>query len=302
MKHIFVINPMAGPVDATSTITKKIHSLGTDLDYVIHVTTAPGEATEFVHNTCQASPDESLRFYACGGDGTLNEVLTGLIGNLNAQLACYPCGSGNDYIKCYGTQADFNDIERLVNGEPYKVDVMRIGDRYSINVSNFGFDAEVCRVMEEVKRFPIIGGRNAYTTGIVKALFTAMNNMCRVTVDGEPFYDGAMLLATMSNGQYVGGAYRCAPRSVSDDGLLEVCLVSKVSLLRFAKLIGKYRQGTHLDDPACSDVMHYCRGRRIEITSPKPLYMALDGEVVCDRHFEVENMQQAISFVLPAKK
>ena len=84
--------------------------------------------------------------YACGGDGTANEVLHGLIGFENASMTCYPCGSGNDYVKYYGGAEKFLDIEALLAGEEHRVDVMRMGHRYAINVINFGFDTAVARI------------------------------------------------------------------------------------------------------------------------------------------------------------
>ena len=299
MKHIFVINPSAGRVDSSADIIEKLHAYDGRIDYQTYVTTCAGDGTRFVRETCAANPDEQLRFYACGGDGTINEVVSGLIGFANAQLSCYPCGSGNDYIKYYGTQADYLDLDRLIDGVPHQVDVMRLGDRYSINVCNLGFDAEVVRTMIQVKRKPLIGGTHAYTTGIVKAIFTGRKNICTITVDGETFHDGKMLLCTLSNGQYVGGAYRCAPHSKNDDGLLEVCLVKPMSIPRFARMINVYRDGRHLDDPSCRDVVQYRQGREVVITSPDPIYLVVDGDIIRGNRFHIENISHAATFVSP---
>ncbi|MBR1851268.1 MAG: YegS/Rv2252/BmrU family lipid kinase [Bacteroidales bacterium] len=302
MKHIFVINPSAGKADATADLTNRLHSLDGRVDYAIHITSAPGDATQYVKQLCHQEPTEEFRFYACGGDGTINEVVSGIVGSTNAQITCYPCGSGNDYIKYYAKRDDFLDIDRLVSGTPHRVDLMKLGNRYSLNCCNIGFEAEVCRHMEHVKRKPIIGGNNAYTTGILAALATGRHNRCQITIDGQPFHDGPLLLCSFANGQYVGGAYRCAPRSQNDDGLLDICLVSPTTIVRFAKLINIYRAGNHLDDPSCTDLMHYRRGRVVEISAAQPIHLVADGELISADHFCIENLHQAITFVSPAER
>ena len=154
-----------------------------------------------------------LRFYACGGDGTLNEVVSGMVGYPLSEVTCLPVGSGNDYVKYYGGKDLFLDLQRLVDGDVTEVDVIRVNDSYAVNVCNFGFDAMVCKTMMEVRRKPIIGGRNAYTTGIVKALIKGRRTTCRIRVDDKEVHNGDMLLCTMGNGRYVGGAYQCSPLS-----------------------------------------------------------------------------------------
>lgn len=301
MKHIFVINPCAGKVDATQSITEKLKTLDRRVDYEIYRTQSSGDATQFVKNYCQNHLNEPLRFYACGGDGTLNEVVSGIIGFPNAEVTCHASGSGNDYIKYYGNQADFQDINRLINGVPHRVDVMKVNDRYSINVCNFGFDAEVCRTMNQVRRFPVIGGSHAYTTGILKNLFSGRKNYCRVKADGDLFYDGKMLLSTLSNGQYVGGNYKCAPLSKNDDGLLEISIFKPVSLIKLVSFIGDYSTGNHFNRKGIEKIMKYRQGCVVEMESTHPFYVCIDGEMMYSTHYRVENLQQAVTFVSPAQ-
>ena len=227
MKHIFIVNPCAGKEDSTTAVTQKVEAYALDhpdFDYQIYVTRAPGDATTWTRRWCNDHPGHEARFYACGGDGTLNEVVTGIIGIPNVQVTVHANGSGNDYIKYYASHDDFNDLNRLVEGFPHPVDVMKVNDRYSINVCNFGFDAMVCKIGNDVRRKPIIGGKHSYTTGIIRSIFTSRSNYVRMTVDGQPFYDGHMLLCTLGNGRYNGGNYMCAPLSLNDDGLIEINL------------------------------------------------------------------------------
>lgn len=299
MKHIFVVNPCAGKSDSTRAIQEQLEALGSGVDCDMYVTQAVGDATRYVRERCAAEGEETLRFYACGGDGTLNEVLSGLVGCARAELAAYPCGSGNDYIKYYGTAADFLDLRRLMNGTMHKVDVMQVGDRYSLNVCNFGFDALVCKTMDHVRRWPLLGGSNAYTTGILRHILTGRNTPVKMRVDGEDFYSGRILLCTLANGSYVGGKYCCAPYSHIDDGLLEINLFRPMSIPKFASLIGSYADGTYPTLDSVKPYHRYRRGKEVEITSPRPLYLCIDGEVLCDTHFLVRNMPRALTFVAP---
>ena len=90
MKHIFVINPAAGQVDSTNEIKSYLEQNHAELDYEIYVTTAIGDATRFVSDYCRQHDGEAVRFYACGGDGTLCEVVSGAAERQNVQVAVYP--------------------------------------------------------------------------------------------------------------------------------------------------------------------------------------------------------------------
>ena len=301
MKHIFIYNPNAGGDNRQriAELQEKMKTEYSHFDYEFYPTKAAKDATAYVRARLTADPQTEMRFYACGGDGTANEVLHGIIGFANASMTCYPCGSGNDYVKYYGGKERFLDLDALLKAEERVVDAMRIGDRYSLNVTNFGFDTMVAKTMHEVRHKKLIGGKNAYTTGIVKALAVAMKNECTVWVDGEKLNDGAILLCTVSNGRYVGGAYCCAPHSANDDGLLDVCLVKPLSRLTFVRLVNSYKQGRHLDDPRFKNMIVYRRGRSVRVVAPEGFGYTLDGEIVIDNDFTIEICPGAVRFAVP---
>ena len=290
MKHLFIINPCAGKEDSTSAITQRVEAYASshpDFDYQIYVTQSQGDATRWVSQWCNEHPAQEARFYACGGDGTLNEVVSGAIGRTSIQVSCYASGSGNDYIKYYGTL----DSPFITGGG---------SPRYSINICNFGFDAMVCKVGNDVRRKPIIGGKHSYTTGIIRSIFTSRSNYVRMTVDGQPFFDGHMLLCTLGNGRYNGGKYMCAPLSKNDDGLLEVNLFKRMSLIKFASLIDDYSRGTHINRPDVKHLMLYRQATTVEMASPDPFWLVIDGEMLHSNRYRVENLHHAVTFVSPA--
>ena len=300
MKHVFVINPAAGKENPYETIKAALEALSTPVDYELYVTKGRGDATSFVKNYCESFRD-AVRFYACGGDGTLNEVVNGVVGHPNASLGCYPSGSGNDFVKYYGGKEVFFNGEELVGAEEESIDLMRVGDRYAINATHFGLDSCVAKVMMNVRRKKIIGGKNAYTTGVAVALIKGMRTACRVTVDGELLNPkGKILLCTVANGQYVGGSFRCAPRSLDNDGMLEVCLVHCISHITFARLVGVYTKGGHLEDPRFQKHIEYRRGRSVRIEAPEGFLYSFDGELIPNTDFTVEVVPAAIRFAVPA--
>ena len=298
MKYIFVVNPCAGHPGNEQFIRGEVAKLPEKDDCEIYVTEATGDATDYVRGRC-GSLTGPTRFIACGGDGTINEVFNGAAGCELASVSCYPCGSGNDFVKCFGGKEAFSDIGALLRAKETPIDLLRIGDRYCVNICNFGFDTAVAVTMNKVRRKKIIGGKNAYTTGVVTALLTAMKNRCTVTADGEPLNDGVMLLCTVANGQYVGGAFRCAPRARCDDGLIEVCLVRPVSRLRFIKLIGVYTRGEHIGNPDFSDILVYRQCKKVEVDAPEGFAYSLDGEIIAQNRFTVEIVPAAIRFAGP---
>ena len=299
MKHIFILNPAAGKENAKSILEAQLQSEYSNVDYGIYETKGRGDAVAYVRSYCENN-SSPVRFYACGGDGTLNEVVNGAVGYPHASVGCYPCGSGNDFVKYYGGKERFLDLSAQLEAEEEEIDLIRVGDRYAVNATHFGFDSCVAQVMMNVRRKKLIGGKRAYTTGIVVALIKAMKNKCRVTVDGELLNpNGTILLCTLANGQYVGGSFRCAPRSVNCDGLIEVCLVKPVSHFTFLSLMNYYKEGTHLSNPKFDKVLKYCRGRKIEVEAPEGFVFSLDGELIVQNKFTVEVVHKAIRFAVP---
>jgi len=304
MKHVFILNPMAGDGKHLAELHKKLKSLdGAEL----YETTAPADATRYVRKRCE-SDSQPIRFYACGGDGTIKEVAEGIVGHPHASMSVYPIGSGNDFVKYFGGADGFFDLDAITGAEAVDTDIIHIRDdagvdAYSLNVCNFGFEAYVAKVMNKVRRKVLIGGKNAYTTGIIAGIFCAMRNRGRVFADGEELAPkGVFLLGTAANGGYVGGGYHCAPRASVTDGMLEICLVKPISIFTLLKLIGVYKAGKHLEDPRFQKYLVYRRAKQLEISSDKPFAICLDGEIIETTRFTATAKSGQIRFAAPAEK
>ena len=298
MKHIFVVNPGAGQGLKAADLTEKLNSL--DIEFEIYETKAAKDATVYVRERCKSG--EVLRFYACGGDGTIKEVMEGTVGFPNASFSCYPVGSGNDFVKCFGGKDKFMDLENLVKGEAKPTDIIKVNDDFCINAFHFGLDSAVAKTMAKIKRKKIIGGKNAYISGVVKAFICDMKTKGKIVADGEVLYDGDFLLCAISNGQYVGGMFKCAPKAAVDDGLLEVCLVKPVPRLKFLRLVKYYIEGSHIGNPKFDDILIYRKSKKVEVFAGDGFTVALDGELIENNHFVAEVVPGAVNFVVPADK
>jgi len=297
MKCYFIVNPKAGAGETAKKIAAGIKGIA---DAEIYYTKAVNDATAFVKETCKANPDEEIRFVACGGDGTVNEVFNGAVGFDKASVTVYPCGSGNDFVKAFGGAEKFMDLEKLATAPTRKLDLIKIGDRYSVNVTNFGFDTTVAITINKEREKTGHGNKNAYTKGVVTALIKSMRTKVRVIVDEEIINpDGDLLLCTLANGQYVGGSFRCAPKSEADDGLIDVCMVKHISRLRFVKLLGPYTAGEHIDNPEFADIIRYRRAKKIEVIANPGFAYSLDGEIIYTEHFVAEIAPAALNFAVP---
>ncbi|MBQ3235427.1 MAG: YegS/Rv2252/BmrU family lipid kinase [Clostridia bacterium] len=297
MKHVFIINPVAGFENSFLTLSNRLKGFKDKYDITIYVTSSIKDATEYVKDFCKTHDTEDIRFYSCGGDGTLGEVVNGIAGKDNASVTCFPCGSGNDFVKSVGGKERFLDLEKLFNAENKKIDLIKINDEiYSLNALNIGFEARVCRVANRLRG----KSKNPYLRGIINALFTGMKNKIFVEVDGEVLNpDGTLLLCTFANGGYVGGKYNCAPKFKLDDGLIEVCLVKPVSIFTLLKLIKKYEKGEHIDSPKFKKILKYKQAKNIKLYSDKEFDLCVDGEMYSSKEFNIEIKPQLLSFALP---
>ncbi len=301
MKHIFVINPCAGSGKGAALLKEKIKASA--LDFEIYETKGHRDAVDFVRSYCENCAGE-LRFYACGGDGTAKEVAEGIIAFPNASMSIYPIGSGNDFVKYFGGEELFKNIENVAGAENAATDIIHIthdgGETYSINVCNFGFEAYVADVMNRVRRKPVIGGGNSYTTGIICGLFNAMKTHAKVYADGVLLNDsGVLMLGTVANGSYEGGGYNAAPLASVNDGMLEVCLVKPLSVITVARLIGLYKKGEHLRDERFKKYVTYVRAKKVELVSDKPITVGLDGEIIETKRLCAKVCEGAVNFAAP---
>ncbi|KWW30997.1 MAG: hypothetical protein AUK63_680 [bacterium P3] len=300
MKYTFILNGRsdrqhdADHIRQMLTVYASTHA--DNFQYDTYLTQGEGDATRYVHIYCDLHPAEQVCFVACGGDGMINEVVSGMAGFDHKTLAILAIGSlANDFIKNF-PESDFQSIEALVEGQNRQIDILRVNDNYSINVCNFGFDSVVARVANNIISH---GGRNAYRWGIVAGIFAGRYNRISVKVDGHRMPGRRMLLCTLANGRYVGGEFLCAPYARIDDGLIEVCHCRTMSLLRLLLSMDDYRHGLHLKRKRHQSKFIYRQARHVEVTSKETIYLCLDGELLPGSRFNIDILPSAITFREP---
>ena len=272
-----------------------------NFEYEIYVTKSKGDAKTFVKEYLESHDVNVIyRFYACGGDGTLHDVVNGAYGFKNVEVACYACGSGNDFIKNYKDRvASFSDLRKIIYGTPKEIDLLDVNGDACINILNCGFDGEVTFCMHKLRKLPLIKGPLAYNLAAVSSLLFKMNSYMSLTVDDEKLFEGKSLLAVCANGFCYGGGFYCAPEAKIDDGLMDLCFIKKVSRFKAAGLMKVYKTGKHLQDPKLEPLLIYKKCNRIVIDSNKPIAYAIDGEIFRKNHFDVKMVPKVIKFVVP---
>ena len=315
MKHLIIFNPVAGKAnDGGAAFEQKIKGNFEGLDYEIYKSTGPRAVVEFLKGYLKKNAKDTVRVYACGGDGTVNEAVNGMVDFDNAELAILPAGTGNDFVKIYGVTNEnveqYRDFKPLINGQPVEVDLSKISGAslrepmYSINVINFGFDAIVGARGNYYKEHGLPKdakeGTNPYDYALKHdAMKWGRFNDIEVYADGEKLNEKQMLLATLAQGQFVGGQFKCAPKSDNTDGLIDVCVLKTMTFLGLGMIIGTYTKGKHLDRKRKKIV--YRQAKEIKMVSPKDFDVCVDGEMICGKEFKVEVCPKAIKLVPPAK-
>lgn len=300
MKKVFVINPAAGQKNSESYITdliKKSYNAG---EYEIYSTTKRLDAWKFVKEYLETTK-EDVCFISCGGDGTLNEVVSGAYGYENAYVSCFPSGSGNDFIKNFGKKEDFLNIANFKDYKVIEVDLMQVNDRYAINVCNLGFDARVAHFLGVLRRFPFVSGKMAYNIGIVFAMFTKFGEKIDIELDGvEVKVANKVLLSAVFNGTTYGGGYRGGPDALVNDGILDIVRIKKVSRFKIAKLISEYKVGNFKNNPAFDGLITCYECHDIKYQSKVPFYYTLDGELLKNNVLTIKTIPKAIKFIIPS--
>ena len=297
MKHIFIMNPKAGKGKGAAEMIGMIKqaALRTGVAYEIYLTKGPGDGEAYVRS--RAESGEHIRFYACGGDGTLYDVVNGVYGHENTEVACIPMGSGNDFIRLFGTHDSMRDVVSQIEGTPIPLDVIDCNGRIAINQCSMGFDANVCDKQASFKKIPWLKGDSAYVASLLYCLITMKNNEFTIRLDeGEP-QEMNVLFCFVGNSRWYGGGFMAGPLALPDDGLLDVVVVKKnVSKFKLLTLIGEYKAGKHL----AWDRTFFRRARRIEITCKQDEVVNVDGEIMYTDRAVLQIVDHAVKFVVPA--
>jgi YegS/Rv2252/BmrU family lipid kinase len=295
MKHLFIINPAAGSKDRTAEYSQEIHRLcrQRELDYDIRVSTAPGECRRFAREAAESG--EEYRLYACGGDGTLNEVAQGAAGYANVAVTVFSGGSGNDFVKLFDDPQAFFSLERLLDAQEATFDLIRCNDDIAMNICSVGLDARIGTDVSRYKRLPLLQGFRAYAASTVVNVVKGIAEHYVVELNGKRI-EGEQTMICVCNGRYYGGGFNPVPEADPADGLLDVLLVKKVSRVQVAGVIGKYKAGRYKE---LTKLVRHFRTEQVKIICDKPTPVNLDGELRTATEVTMSVADEKLRFFYP---
>lgn len=298
MKHVFIINPKAGKLKLQQ-LQNKINTVFRSCDYVIEITKKAKDATTIARRYAQSGLE--LCIYACGGDGTLNEVVNGMYQYDNVKLAVLPTGTGNDFIKSFDdlSREDFLNMAYYKKAREIPCDLIKVGQHIAINTVSAGFDVDIAKNVSHFKDLPFAKGVIPYYLATIYSMFSSLSHEYTILIDGKSIGKNMYSFVVAGNGRYYGGGFCPSPHASINDGKLDVCFIKKVSRRKIILLSGKYKKGTHLQ---YHDIISLRQCQSIQILSDDIVSLNMDGEVVDCANPCIELLKRKITLCLPNKE
>lgn len=303
MKYCFILNPAAGKGAFATEWGAKLHDQCREksVSFEVYTTKCVGDATEYVKKTAEENPDEELYFYACGGDGTLCEVVNGVMSADDPDrlaVGLIPSGTGNDFARNFTQRELFFDVEAQLGATPARIDLIRANEMYAINMINIGFDCEVVVKTASLKKSPLIPSKFAYIAGLVNTLARKPGLRARIACDEEEAAEKEYLLSTYANGEFCGGGFHSNPKSSLCDGYLDTLFVNNITRRRFLCMVGDYKKGTHLS-PKFDKILKNQKLRQVDLCFESTTNVSVDGEVLPFDELHLSIAEKALRFLVP---
>lgn len=291
MKHVILANPVSGKKKG------KIYALRVqellkknNIDAQIILSEYPKHLTSVAK---ELSSKDNYRFYVLGGDGTLNEVATGVV-NTTSEIVVVPCGTGNDFLRSISKYSSMRKIiKNSINKKSTPTDIIKYGkDKYCINILNMGFDAMIAKNVDKFRNIPFISGSAKYNLSIIYTLSAGKNYKFKIKSDNKVL-KGKFTLAAIVNGSYYGGGIKPCPNANVTDGFLDTCIINSTDTLTKLKLLSKYKNGKHSN----LKQVHIFKTKDISIVSTKKFPISVDGEVYYTNRLHMNVLPKAINIV-----
>ncbi len=296
MNSLLIVNPAAGQGRPQEALEALQTSLAPVLGGVV-ITRGPGDAQRAAQ---AAAADGYEAVLAAGGDGTVNEVVNGLLASGISRavlpLGLVPVGTQNVLAHELGLPADLDATLTLLRaGRTRRIDVGLAGDRHFVLMAGFGFDAQVVR--EVLRPMKALLGPVAYAFATVGALATYRSTQVRLRLDGEEVRSEAFLVVVANAASYAYRQIKLAPFAALDDGWLDVCVFERARSDRvgFVTQMMAVLARRHLRDPR----VRYYRGKHLLLESDPPIQGQMDGDTFGGTPVEISVVPRALTVFVP---
>lgn len=313
MKYAFIVNPASGQGKHEGGIIPEIEDLikgNPNRDIRIYYTRGEKDATYLSGLIAEeaAMTGDEITIFACGGDGTVQEVANGIYGHDNAILGVVPVGSGNDFVrelsKKRGNDKRYRSLNAQLDGMTMRMDLIRMSwiengeerSHYITNGINIGFDGNTAILAHDLKRLPLVSGTGSYLLAVATNLAQKKGQRLRITADGKNFHTGDLLLATAANGGFCGGGVQSCPNADLSDGLIELMAIKDIPRRKFISLFPKYKAGKIFRVKGVEDIVSYTQAKNILIEpmlGPSMKFVG-DGEIFETGALRIEVVPKAI--------
>lgn len=299
MKTVFIYNEHAGKKKGSdATFISQLSERG-DSEISVYTTKSVGDAEEYVKIFCDGNG--CARFVACGGDGTLCEVLNGVMEREGCEVALLPMGTGNDFCRNF----DSMTVDDILSSDITKCDAVKctltLGDKkrvvYSANMVNIGFDCNAADMTSSMKKKPFISGTLAYVVSVLVTLIKKKGASLLIEADGKVIHNGELLLTTAANGCFCGGGFMSNPHASLCDGLIDVNIIKNISRSKFITLLPSYKKGTFLNKKGIGNIISALKCKMIKYTSlTGTVKVCIDGEIYDADGMTLEIVPEAFKF------
>lgn len=278
MRHIFLVNPVAGNVDRSEDIRTEVEALSRryGFEYLFFIIEYEGHESIITEKICDAFRAEPIRIYSCGGSGSFQRIINTVKNYKNVELACYPCGFTNDILKCFKDITPFYNLNNIIQGEPIALDVADAGGNRFCNALCIGMTARVIGDIDMYSWITPFNRNFPYWFSSIVDVLTKHAIDYEIVIDGVD-YSGKYLLVSAFNGCVIGGNIRPARNARPDDGYLDFVLFKQVKTVEAAICTKAFCIG---DADTLGDKMQIIRGRNMKIKKKNGEEMVcnIDGE------------------------
>lgn len=296
-KILFIINSKAGKTEfdiKKEDIEETFRKAGR-LSEIEVVNTRYKNHTKYLIDAFDTLKYDEKIVIICGGDGSLNELVNVAYGK-DMTLGLIPTGTGNDFAKNFDYESF--TLNSLLNFKTKKIDLIKVNDFYSINVTSLGFDTQVLkRAYDYLDKNPKLG-KKAYGLAVLKSLnkINCENLELKLElIDGSNFeIKGDYLISALCNGGFYGSGFNPAPEAKIDDGVLNLLLADKIPFIRFVPLIKKYKEGRHKESKYINEILV----KSGTIRSKNKFIANADGEIFETDEIKFQVLPKALNWVV----